>query len=460
MIRVDLLDRQRRWSWSKALLSILVVCGGLYGIHQFSPALVRPLFNTGSDLISKAQQELAPKTTPSPAAQQETTPKPVAQQENTTPSPVVQQETTPEPTAQQETTPSPVQETTPKPVAQQENTTPSPVVQQETTPEPTAQQETTPEPVAQQENTTPSPVQETTPKPVAQQENTTPKPVVQQEITPEPVAQQETTPSPVQEVTPSPAVQQENTPEPQETTPSPGQDPPSPAAEQETTPKPVAQQEATPSSIVQRETTPRPTSTPTPPQDPSSQRNTACHQVMRINEKVSAGIRVSSLNCNSRGEYWLEGTSPSNKVLRMFRLSLQALPSRISFSTWWEERTLRFSIQGRFVDQDAPPLAPLSSSQAEQFFSKVIRWADASGLDSLSIQEPIHRSMSPARTHQRQKLRGLGSPQQIDAFLQQLQQAEEVATLGEILLMPVKSDENGWVQARLYAAVDIIVEGP
>ena len=62
MIRVDLLDRQRRWSWSKALLSILVVCGGLYGIHQFSPALVRPLFNTGSDLISKAQQELTPKT--------------------------------------------------------------------------------------------------------------------------------------------------------------------------------------------------------------------------------------------------------------------------------------------------------------------------------------------------------------------------------------------------------------
>ncbi|MDE2813577.1 MAG: hypothetical protein OXM01_11160 [Gemmatimonadota bacterium] len=338
MIRVDLLDRQRRWFWSKALLSILVVCGGLYGIYQFSPALVRPLFNTGSDLISKAQQELAPKPTPSPAVQQK--------------------KSTPEPTEQQETTPSPVQETTPKPTEQQEKPIPSPVVQQETIPEPTAQRETTP------------------------------------------------------------------------------------------------------SSIVQQETTPRPTPTPTPPQDPSSQRNTACHQVMRINEQVPAEIRVSSLICNSSGEYWLEGTSPSYKVLRMFRLSLQALPSQVSFSAWREERTLRFAFQGRFVDQDTPPLAPLSSSQAEQFFGKVARWADASGLDSLSIEEPTHRALSSARTHQRQKLRSIGSPQQIDAFLHHFQQAESVATLGEVLLMPVASDERGWVQARLYAAVDIIVDGP
>ena len=181
---------------------------------------------------------------------------------------------------------------------------------------------------------------------------------------------------------------------------------------------------------------------------------------MRINEKVPAGIRVSSLICNSSGEYWLEGTSPSHKVLRMFRLSLQALSSRVSFSAWQEERTLRFALQGHFAEQDTPPLAALSSAQAEQFFGKVARWADASGLDSLSIENPTHRPLSPTRTHQRQKLRGIGSPQQIDAFLQQLQQAEEVATLGEVLLMPITSDERGWVQARLYAAVDIIVDGP
>ena len=181
---------------------------------------------------------------------------------------------------------------------------------------------------------------------------------------------------------------------------------------------------------------------------------------MRINEKAPAGIRVFSLNCNSTGEYWLEGTSVSNKVLREFRLSLKALPSRVSFSTWREERTLRFTFQGRFAERDTPPSATLSSIQAEQFFGKVARWADASGLDSLSIQEPTHRPLSPTRSQQRQKLRGIGSPQQIDSFLQQLQQAAEVATLGEVLLMPVTSDERGWVKARLYAAVDIIVEEP
>ena len=260
--------------------------------------------------------------------------------------------------------------------------------------------------------------------PAAQQE-TTPSPVVQQEI--DPVAQQDTA-----------VVQQEVEPEPM--------------AQQDTVPRPAVHQEITPEPVAEQEATTKPV--------PSSQRSPACHQVMHIDEQVPAGVRLVSLTCNSTGEYWLEGTSSSYKVLREFRLRLQALPSQVSFSIWQEGRTLRFSFQGRFAEQDTLPLAALSAIQAEQFFGKLGRWAAASGLDSLSIQEPIHRSMSPARTHQRQKLRGIGSPQQIDAFLQQLQQVEAVATLGEVLLMPVQSDERGWVKARLYAAVDIIVDAP
>ncbi len=302
MIRVELLGRPGRSLWSKILLSMLVVCGGLYGFHHFFPALTEPIFSASSDLIATAQREIA------------------------------------------------------------------------------------------------SPVQETAPKPTTQRE-----------------------------VASSTATQQEETPSPEPAIAS--------------------------SPVAQREATPRPDPTP-------SQRSTTCHQVMRVDEQVPAGIRVASLNCNSIGEYWLEGISLSYKALREFRLRLQALPSRVSFSTWWEERTLRFSFQGRFAERDTPPPAVLSADQAEQFFGKVARWADASGLDSLSIHDPIHKSLSPQRTHQRQKLRGIGSPQQINAFLQQLQQAEETATLGEVLLMPVTSDENGWVQARLYAAVDLIVGGP
>lgn len=461
MIRVDLLDRQRRWSWSKALLSILVVCGGLYGLHLFFPALAGSLFSADSALSPAARQEQ--EAASSPVVPREIEPKPTVQ--DSSPSLVVQQESIPEPTAQQEPAPSPAQEVASSPVEQQEST-PTSVAQRDTVPSFVAQQEAAPSPVVQQE---------ISPKPIAEQE-TTPKPVVvQQEATSSPVAQQETTPSPVQEIESKPAAQQEVSlgyAAQQDTLPSSvaqRDTVPSSVAQQEVPSKPVAQQEVSPSPVreiapspvVQPEATPSSsTPPPMPSQAPSSQRSTACLQIMRIDEQVPAGIRVASLICNSTGEYWLEGTSPSHKVLRTFRLSLQALPSQVSFSTWREERTLRFAIQGRFADQDTSPLAALSASQAEQFFGKVARWADASGLDSLSIQKPIHRSMSPARTYHRQKLQGLGSPQQINSFLQRLQQAEEVAALGEILLVPVKSDENGWVQARLYAAVDIIVDGP
>ena len=431
MIRVDLLGRQRRWSpWSKALLSALVVCGGLYGIHLFFPALAGSLFSADSTFSLAAQQEQ--EAASSPVVQREIEPKPTAQE--AAPSPVVQQESTPEPTAQQEAAS-------------------SPVGQQEITPKSVAQRDTVPSSVAQQEDTPSSAVQQESTKPVAEQE-ATPKPVVvQRETTPSPGMQQETTPSPAQEIEPKPAAQRDTLPSPvaqQEISSKPGRKRPRQAPYKR--PLRVRCEKAS-----KPEATPSPS---TPSQAPSSQRSTACHQVMRIDEQVPAGIRVASLICNSSGEYWLEGTSPSHKVLRTFRLSLKALPSQVSFSTWREERTLRFAFQGRFADQDTPPLDALSSAQAEQFFGKVARWADASGLDSLSIHEPIHKSMSPTRTQQRQKLQGLGSPQQIDAFLQQLQQAEAVATLGEILLLPVKSDESGWVQARLYAAVDIIVDGP
>ena len=395
MIRVELLSQRRRRSWSKALLSALIVCGGVYGIHQLFPAQVGSLFSKGSVLSSVVLQKIMPE----PVAQQAATPKPVAQQE-----------ITPKPVAQQEAIPSPAQEIEPEPVEKQE-TAPKPVlVQREIILSPRTQQETTP-----------SPVQEIAHKPTAQQEVALGS-ATQQETTPSSVAQQDSFSKPV--------------------------------AQQETTPSPV--QETAPSSVVQQETAPAPTMS----QAPSPQRSTVCHQIMRINEQVPAEISVASLDCNSTGEYRLEGTSPSHKVLRTFRLGLQALPSRVSFSVRREERALHFAFQGRFAERDASPLAALSSDQAEQFFGKVAHWADTSGLDSLSIHEPIHRPLSSAGTRQRQKLWGIGSPQQIGAFLHQFQQAEAVATLGEVLLVPVKSDEHGWVKARLYAAVDVVVGAP
>ena len=284
-----------------------------------------------------------------------------------------------------------------------------------------------------------------------------PSPVVPQAAAPSPIVPQAAAP-------PSPVVPQAAAP-PSSIVPQAAA--PSPIVQQATAPSPVAQREITPEFVAEQATAPSPAAVPqeieaspaTEQEEASAptpaQRSTACHQAMRIAEQVPAGIRLASLNCNLTGEYWLEGASPSHKALRAFRLRLQALPSRVSFSTWREERTLRFAFQGRFAERTPPPQAALSSGQAEQFLGEVAGWADASGLDSLSIHEPIH-----VRHQQRQKLRGIGAPQQIDAFLQQFQQAEGVATLGEVLLMPVKSDEHGWVTVRLYAAVDIVVEAP
>ena len=404
MIRVELLGR-RRSPRSKALLAALVVCGGLYGTHRLFPALAGSLFSAGYAFIPAMQQE----------AQQdkEAAASPVGQQESVAP-----------------------RDTVSSPVAQRD-TVPSPVVQQEVEPELMAQQDTVPSTVARQEITPEPAEQEATPKPVVAPRDTIPSSGMQQAAAP----------SSVQEVEPKPATQQEaalSSATQQDTLPSPATQQ---AVSQRIASNPVAQPAAS-------------TPTPTPSQAPAPPRSTVCHQVMRIDEQAPAGIRLASLNCNSTGAYWLEGTSPSHKVLREFRLRLQALPSQVSFQTWQEGRALRFTFQGHFAEQDTPPLAALSSGQAEQFLGKVARWADASGLDSLSVHKLIPRALSLARTHQRQKLLGIGSPQQIDAFLKELQQAEAIATLGEVLLMPVQSDESGWVKARLYAAVDIIVDAP
>ena len=87
MIRVELLGRQRRWSlWSKALLAVLVVCGGLYGSHRHFPALAGSLFSAGSAFIPAMQQEAKP----SPVVQQE------AQQDTVPSTAVVQREITPD----------------------------------------------------------------------------------------------------------------------------------------------------------------------------------------------------------------------------------------------------------------------------------------------------------------------------------------------------------------------------
>ena len=189
-------------------------------------------------------------------------------------------------------------------------------------------------------------------------------------------------------------------------------------------------------------------------------RSAACQWALRISERVPLGVRLVSLNCNAAGEYGLEGTSASEQSLRGFRDELQQLPSQVSLASWHEGEALRFAFQGRYAETPSGELRTLSQQQAEHLFGKVEHWADESGIDGLSITKSITMPLAPARIHQRQKLWGTGSYQQISLFLQSLQEVEEIASLGEVVLMPVQPGEQGWLEARLYAAVDVVVGMP
>ena len=197
---------------------------------------------------------------------------------------------------------------------------------------------------------------------------------------------------------------------------------------------------------------------------PPPRRSTACHWAVSINERVPPGVRLVSLTCSATGEYGLEGTSASQQSLRAFSEILQKSPSQVTLSSWQEgkasARVLRFAFDGRFSELPVRALATLSSDQAARLFGKVERWADESGLDGLLFKKNITMSLPPARIHRRQKLWGTGSYQQIGAFLQKLQQVGEIAVLGEVVLMPIQGDEQGWAEARLYAAVDVVVGMP
>ena len=197
---------------------------------------------------------------------------------------------------------------------------------------------------------------------------------------------------------------------------------------------------------------------------PPPRRSTACHWAVSINERVPPGVRLVSLTCSATGEYGLEGTSASQQSLRAFSEILQKSPSQVTLSSWQEgkasARVLRFAFDGRFSELPVRALVTLSSDQAAGLFGKVERWADESGLGGLLFKKKITMSLPPARIHQRQKLWGTGSYQQIGAFLQKLQQVEKIAVLGEVVLMPIQGDEQGWAEARLYAAVDVVVGMP
>ena len=151
----------------------------------------------------------------------------------------------------------------------------------------------------------------------------------------------------------------------------------------------------------------------------------------------------------------------------LFLQTLQQLPSRTSLS-WWREGKLRveqvyrykFTFQGQFGELYSRDLDELSTDQARELFQKVDTWALQSGLGGLFQKEPFEIQLTPERVHKRQKLWASGAYQQIGAFLKQLKQVEDIACLGELVMVPIYQGGSGWEEARLYVAIDVLVRRP
>ena len=193
----------------------------------------------------------------------------------------------------------------------------------------------------------------------------------------------------------------------------------------------------------------------------------ACLWAVKLSERLPAGARLTSLTCRASGEYSLEGMSGSRKEVEGFLETLEQLPSQVSLS-WWREGSPRvgqvyqfkFNFLGQFEELYTRELEHLSASQAQVLAEKIADWARQSGLGELALEEPIETMEKTGSVQRRQKVWATGSYAQIGAFLQRLKQVEDVATLGEVVIVPVYREPQVWERARLYAAVDVLMHRP
>jgi len=193
----------------------------------------------------------------------------------------------------------------------------------------------------------------------------------------------------------------------------------------------------------------------------------ACLWAVKLCERLPAGLHLTSLTCSASGEYMLQGTSFSHQIVEEFLETLEQLPSQVTLS-WWREGGVRaqpryrykFTFQGHFEELHTRDLELLSASQAQTLFGRIPAWARQNGLGGLSLKEPIEMPLIPTRVHQRQKVWATGSYRQISAFLRTLKQVEDIAAVGEVVMVPIYQVDEEWEKARLYAAVDVLVRRP
>lgn len=191
----------------------------------------------------------------------------------------------------------------------------------------------------------------------------------------------------------------------------------------------------------------------------------ACLWVLQVTARLPSSARLTSLTCKASGEYSLEGVGSSDRDVEGFVETLQQLPSQVDLTLWREgrlqtNRAYRFAFHGQFEELFLRDLEAMSAAQARTLAEKIGEWARQSGLDKVSLKGPIDVPLDKGHAQRRHKLWATGSQAQIGSFLRQLKQVKDIATLGEVVIVPVRPEDEGRGLARLYAAVDLLVRQP
>jgi len=191
----------------------------------------------------------------------------------------------------------------------------------------------------------------------------------------------------------------------------------------------------------------------------------ACNQVLEIYQYIPATIRLKLLSGDASGEYSIEGLSySSEKAVADFKGVLQKFSDLELQPTVRREGkgqngwVYKFVFRGRFEDIETRRLKPISPSEAKSLFQKISIWADQSGLREFASEGPLQKYLETPLVKQRQKIWAKGSPQEFGEFVDKLVQVEEIATLGELRMVPIYRRDDSWKKARFYAAVDVLVQ--
>ncbi len=188
----------------------------------------------------------------------------------------------------------------------------------------------------------------------------------------------------------------------------------------------------------------------------------ACAIAVGLLRHQPNGARVTSLLGRGDGSYTIEGSGISQSSAETWHDQLLKESAEVRLTVWTQGKTpgsseRRFSYTGRVKDAAPFDLAPVTPKKSASVLRDVSSWARASGIRSLTVEGPIPVALNKGLSKHRQKIWGKGSYDQIAAFAERLQEAGELTTLSELVMVPVYRNGGSWQNAHIYAVVDVLV---